>query len=502
MIEIEYGNKYTISRPTYPTKQIFEDWKKEFLKIEEIADFKIYLVGGFTDIYNDTFDGMDRNKVYTDEELDNMSDRDIVNLEKFLYKTQDIDIILTGPDDPEKIKKLIHEGIRLGYEKHGVFVDIMWFKFFKEYDYSVNGYSDISEIDRYTEKLYLASNTMKVNGKTKVKYDRAEEVIDGLWKMNQKFPTMKQVKRIQMGYEYNKPILINQTINKKNHIVTVTDQLDEEIYFKLILDTFEHFIDAIKKIDPSIYFWIHGGVFRKVLKYRRFDSDIDIYVSSWEDFDKLENVLLDMGYNNYDVTSQTLKFSLFGRNNIKIDLIKPFLMEINNSNELFTLHGLNFLDSLIALYWTDFVHASILLDSNFNLFFHKNSFNCIENYILEKQYRDINTLMDLIKTEEILADNLDFKDMILEMISVIDVRHNWGNREAKFIKEGYKKKYEFQPPSDYIPSNSISTKYRSILNKKHDVQSVVKKYFENIFIENNKIRKEMKKNINKVNLKL
>ena len=48
MIEIEYGNKYTISGPTYPTKQIFEDWKKEFLKIEETEDFKIYLVGGFT----------------------------------------------------------------------------------------------------------------------------------------------------------------------------------------------------------------------------------------------------------------------------------------------------------------------------------------------------------------------------------------------------------------------------------------------------------------------
>ena len=441
---------------------------------------------------------MDRNKVYTDEELDNMSDRDIVNLEKFLYKTQDIDIVLTGPDDPEKIKKLIHEGIRLGYENYGVFIDIMWFKLFKEYDYSVNGYSDISEIDRYTEKIYLASDTMKINGKTKVKYDRAEEVIDGLWKMNQKFPTMKQVKRIQMGYEYNKPILINQTINKKNHIVTVTDQLDEEIYFKLILDTFEHFIDAIKKIDPSIYFWIHGGVFRKVLKYQWFDSDIDVYVSSWGDFDKLKNVLLDMGYNKYGVTTQTLKFSLFGQNNIKIDLIKPFLTD--NSNKFFTLHGLNFLDPLSALYWTDFAHASILLDSNFNLFFHKNSFNCIENYILEKQYRDINILKDLIKTEEIITDSSDFNDMILEMISVMDVRHSWGSREAKFIEEGYKKTYESQPPSNNEDSNLISTKYRSILNKKHDVQSVIKKSFENI-LENNKIRNEMKKNINKVNLK-
>ena len=111
---------------------------------------------------------------------------------------------------------------------------IMWFKIFEIYDYSVNGYTDISEIDRYTEKIYLASNTMKINGKTKLKYDRAEEVIDGLWKMDQQFPTMKQVNRIQMGYEYNKPILINQTTNKKNHTVTTTDQLDEEIYFKLI----------------------------------------------------------------------------------------------------------------------------------------------------------------------------------------------------------------------------------------------------------------------------
>ena len=64
---------------------------------------------------------------------------------------------------------------------------------------------------------------------------RAKQVIDGLWEMNQKFPTMKQIKRIQMGYEYNKPIIIN-----KNNVVV--DQLDIKIDSKLILDTFEHFI--------------------------------------------------------------------------------------------------------------------------------------------------------------------------------------------------------------------------------------------------------------------
>jgi len=764
MIEIEYGNKYKVSRTTYPTKQIFEDWKKEFFKIEETSDFKIYLVGGFTDIYNDTFDGMDRNKIYTDEELDNMSDKDIVNLEKFLYKTKDIDIAITGPDDPVKIKKLIHEGIRLGYENYGVFIDIMWFKIFEIYDYSENGYSDISEIERYQEKLYLASNTMKINGSTRVMYHRAEQVIDGLWKMDQKFPTIKQVKRIQMGYEFNKPILINSSTevgskildkrmdqlksNLKNnmdhypkiwdknlideigiglgtnnefhfahhdengniiairthkgriigdgrnkwylkHLIASYDRnkpiyiaegekdtlvlislglqstsgttgcnsipenysdsneyydlewlkdfveificydaddrgkkggqklvveiikaypnlnvkiiqwdkyldegfdifdafindpeegsdffnacrdaikvdptigqeqqvvgdltgleetkvdkdsipatslmkptiyRDKEIYFKSLLYTFEHFITAIKRIDPSVYFWIHGGVFRKVFQNKHIDSDIDIYVPSWEDYDKLKYILMDMGYNNHYISLLTSKFTLFGEININIDLVKPFpiwhhlgpiVTKTDNGredalNDLYVLHGLSILNPFTTTYWCDLVHASIALDSNFDLFFNKDSFYCIENRILEKQYRDINILKDLIKTEEIITDNSDFNDMILEMISIIDIRHRWSSREKKFISEGYKisDKHQSKTKLDsdfdlFFNEIDLTTlqefkKYKSLLNDNFDTRYEVRKYFENIFVKNNKIKNEMKKNVNIVNIK-
>ena len=72
-----------------PTQELFESWKKEFLKLPNVNNYNVWLCGGF------------------------LQD----------WETFDIDIILTNKPNYSELKELLVQGFKLGI-KHNVLVDI------------------------------------------------------------------------------------------------------------------------------------------------------------------------------------------------------------------------------------------------------------------------------------------------------------------------------------------------------------------------------------------
>jgi len=207
-----------------PTIEIFENWKNDFLKIEDTKDFNIYLVGSFADELNNTFSAenlikfanIDINKEYTDEELDNMSDMEIMLIDRALSKPGDIDIIITGPDDRQKIKKLLYEGKRLGFEKYNITVEMWWREHLLFYNLidGINYSPEYIGTSKYeTDNFAGLAIGMSIPGNIYVitnHIPESVEVCDGLWKVYSSNVSKKHAQKISMGYEYPIPILISK----------------------------------------------------------------------------------------------------------------------------------------------------------------------------------------------------------------------------------------------------------------------------------------------------
>ena len=171
-MRIEYGAVTAeIDRWNWPSEEIFESWKADFLSLEETCYFDIYLLGGFL------------------EKLHGKRD-----------STPDVDIILTGSHDLAKIEKLIVSGTQLGIEKYQVFFDVLWFE-------RMWIYAD----DPSTQQVrtYLPSNQWIIDGEVRKTYPDARRLGNSLWEMVRKFPTYKQRKLLDEGYTYCRPLLIS-----------------------------------------------------------------------------------------------------------------------------------------------------------------------------------------------------------------------------------------------------------------------------------------------------
>ncbi len=178
LVPVKYGSielmtKYPFNKPT---KEVFESWKKDFLKIKEVDSFDIYLLGSF---------------------LEKLSDDNI--------EAYDIDIVLMGDGEIKKVEKLIYEGTKLGLEKYNTFFDILWFSdmpyFNKLWDKQEVLIIDICLLS--PEFLIDGHNINKPTKNTK-------QLSKNLWKVpSVMFPTKLQLKKMFNGFTYSKPMLIN-----------------------------------------------------------------------------------------------------------------------------------------------------------------------------------------------------------------------------------------------------------------------------------------------------
>jgi len=174
MRKLKYGNIELDIKWNWPNEEVFENWKKDFLSLEESKDFDIYLTGGF---------------------LEKMNGR--------RNYTPDIDIIIVGDGDLEKIETLIYEGTKIGLEKYQVFFDIFWFESFPLY-------SQLKKDEIVKINGYLLANKWIVDGVVKKEYKAATQVRENLWSLEMTFPSYKQKKLMEDGFVYSEPILINK----------------------------------------------------------------------------------------------------------------------------------------------------------------------------------------------------------------------------------------------------------------------------------------------------
>ena len=130
-----------------PTPEKFEQWLKEWKKLEGLNDYDVYLTGGFCQNY------------FLNKNL----------------KTWDIDLFLTNDfdtiEDYKVLKNLLIEGIKIGF-KYDLLIDIYW----RNKIPTINEFPD-KKIITYTEitkKSIIENWTEKVRGTRK-------ELIPGLY---------------------------------------------------------------------------------------------------------------------------------------------------------------------------------------------------------------------------------------------------------------------------------------------------------------------------------
>tara|TARA_R100001377_G_C3124262_1_gene87045 strand:+ start:53 stop:586 length:534 start_codon:yes stop_codon:yes gene_type:complete len=173
--ELKYGSiELMVNYPfNAPTTEVFKSWKKNFFKLKEVESFDVYLTGSF---------------------LEKLSNDNI--------KTNDVDIILTGCDDNKKIEKLIYEGTKLGFDKYHTFFDILWFS-------ELPIYCEMKKNEVKQVEVGLISPEFLIDGINMNKpFKYTKQISTNLWKLPCAFPSPKQVKIMNSGYIYKKPMLI------------------------------------------------------------------------------------------------------------------------------------------------------------------------------------------------------------------------------------------------------------------------------------------------------
>jgi hypothetical protein len=172
MVNLKYGKIHCDVEWQWPTLEIFNQWKKDFISIPNIHKYDVYVLGRFVDVLN----GQD-------------------------IQTADIDIILIGANVLHEIEDIIYQATKLGIEKYNVYFDVQWHsELFK--------YSELDLAKSYMNTVYMHSNQWIVNGKILSNYQNAKQISENLWSLDCHWPTWKQKQRIEAGYTYHAPVKI------------------------------------------------------------------------------------------------------------------------------------------------------------------------------------------------------------------------------------------------------------------------------------------------------
>jgi hypothetical protein len=173
MPNLKYGKIHCDVDWQWPTLEIFNNWKEDFLKIPGVLKYEIYVLGRFPDVVNG-------------------KDKDL--------KTRDIDIILVGDNNIKEIEEIIYQGARLGIEKYNVYVDMQWCSSLQ--------IQEGNTITPYKNTVYMHSDKWIVDDVVIVDYKNAKQISEHLWSIECYWPTFKQIKRVADGYTYPSPVKI------------------------------------------------------------------------------------------------------------------------------------------------------------------------------------------------------------------------------------------------------------------------------------------------------
>mgnify|MGYP003108967545 CR=1 FL=1 len=158
----EYGNYKFNCNLKPPTWDKFNQWKKDFFKLQNINKYEVWLTGGF---------------------LEN-------------WKTLDVDIVLTGKPNYKELQKLMIDGISLGIKKYNMFVDIQYSNKKPE----LNG--------RKVQKI-VSANKIVQDGRLITDWTTSEQILPNLYSRITEYPKEHQMNRVYK----NKPILLNEGVN-------------------------------------------------------------------------------------------------------------------------------------------------------------------------------------------------------------------------------------------------------------------------------------------------
>ena len=150
----------------HPSKEKFEKWLRNFLLIDGVENYKVWLGGGFLMHKKDTWD---------------------------------IDITLTGTFiNYDNLSNIMIEGTRIGFEKYNMLFDIQHWNirpiFYPE--------------KRLVKKLVFYNKIIK-NNKIITDWTGGRKLAKNLWEIKRMMPNSKQQYRIDNGYVYRKSICLN-----------------------------------------------------------------------------------------------------------------------------------------------------------------------------------------------------------------------------------------------------------------------------------------------------
>jgi hypothetical protein len=198
-----------------PTIKTFINWKNDFLKLKNIKLYRVYLVGSFVDKLNETFSAknllkyanLDVSVNYTDEDLKNMSDMELMLLDRHFTQPNDIDVIIVGPDDKQKIKDILYQGIKLGIEKYDIKVDIWWREHLLHYNF-LDGLNYTPENIIQSKHDFEQFLGIEI-GKSVPSKIYISSKNDKLLEIAEDKTTEKHIEKVSMGYEFPLPMLIS-----------------------------------------------------------------------------------------------------------------------------------------------------------------------------------------------------------------------------------------------------------------------------------------------------
>ena len=176
------GEIETIEPWHSPTIQNFDNWLDEWIKSVDLTGFSVFLGGSFSRPY-----WQSKNE----------------GVENPFIDTWDVDIIITGPEDYVRLRKILNEASRIGF-KHLLLIDASW--------------DDML----YDDPAYKTNPTQRKKIRTNRDVLKISELEDFYWTADNLIPygiTHQEVSEGVWLYENINEFNLEKHVTKKNYTI-------------------------------------------------------------------------------------------------------------------------------------------------------------------------------------------------------------------------------------------------------------------------------------------